>query len=241
MVVVWMSCKLHIHMLQVTYIERGILVKEHIKLTTRTLQRVTLEPLEHTRTMLIKHLQPCCLCNKDPHIIESGRTTERLVQRLCHTEDFAILPWTALLSRSVPIALRFIDRRYIRNVVALIHQMLGHIHKIVCICVITIFAEVGFIFCRGISLAVLGIMYKRRVREKNEIITSALFCSLHEKLMTCTFTPIIALAIQSHIRLRSTLIRINISSRLFQGTCTKVHSPNAQTDSHRIAGSICLL
>ena len=119
--------------------------------------------------------------------------------------------------------------------------MLSNINKIVRIGVVAILTKVGFIFCRGISLAVLCIMHKRSIGKEDKIIASALLRSLHEIFMTCTFPPVIALAVKGHICLSATLIGINICTLLLQRASTKVYSPDTQADTHRITGSICLL
>ena len=69
--------------------------------------------------------------------------------------------------------------------------MFRHIHKIICIVIIAVFAQIGSIVCRSIPLAILCILHKRGIGEEYEPVATAVLRCLHEILMSCTFAPVV--------------------------------------------------
>ena len=119
--------------------------------------------------------------------------------------------------------------------------MSGNIHKIIGKIIIAVILKIGIIFCRGISFSILGMLNKRRIGKKNELIAATLLCRLHEILVSRAFSPVIILSVKSQIRLGTSLIRVNVRTSLLQSTGTKIHSPYRQTYAYRISRRVKVL
>ena len=186
-----MSGELHVHMLEIRHIIRRILIKEEIQLSSRALERVAVKTGEHLRTLCVKHLETVGFADEDAHVVKSRRPAQRFIQGLGHLEYLTVAPWRTFLSWSVPVALRLVYRADVRYIETLVHKMSGHIHKIVCIIIVAVFAQIRCIAGRSISLAVQSVLNKRRIREQDELVAAAFLSSLHEILVSGTFPPVI--------------------------------------------------